>query len=72
MTISYSANVQMRAFEKAEIFASVKVQLDPGDVFETVFRSAYQKVSSEVEKQIDAKKIEREKAAEKDREVYPA
>ncbi len=72
IVVSYSANVQMRAFEKAEIFASADVQLDPGDQIETVFRKVFKQLESEVEKQIEKKKIERERIAEAEREKDPA
>ncbi len=72
MVVSYSANVQMRAFEKAEIWTSAEVQMDPGDHIENVFRKVYRQLESEVEKQIEKKKIERERIAEAEREKDPA
>lgn len=72
ITVSYSANVQMRAFEKAEIWTSAEVQLDPGDELSPTFRKVYKQLHDEVEKQLSVKKVEREQAAEREREVNPA
>ena len=72
LVVSYSANVQMRAFEKVDIFASADVQIDPGDKVETVFRKVYKQLEFEVERQIKDKKILREKIAEEEREKDPA
>lgn len=72
IVVSYSANVQMRAFEKVDVFASADVQLDPGDKLEPTFRKVYKQLESEVEKQITQKKILREKIADAERENDPA